>query len=431
MFSVGCNVLSGNKVWGTTSIACSLMVSIYALGGISGANFNPAVSLALGASKAMNGPGLPPLEVFAYSVVQVAAAIVAAFSYTVLFHDDFNLAPSSSYAWRDAMTCEILYTFMLCFVVLNVAAASRSQPNEYYGIAIGFVIISAGVYSAGQVSGGCFNPAVAIGIDISSLSKGFGWCLAFLIWECVGAVLAAVLFRVVRPEDFGAPAGGAAAETMSEFIGTFFVVLTVGLNVMGRTPDGAWAIAASLLSMIYALGHVSGAHFNPAVTVAILASGRCPDLTPKKALRYVGAQVLGGVTAALTYSSVYDGASFKLGPGPSHTWGSVALAEIVFTFLLCYVVLCVAVSERTKSKDMFGWVIGACITCGVNAVGAISGGALNPAVAISIATGHKFAAGSGTWAAFFSLAEIVGAGAAAAAFAVTHAVDRASEKEAV
>ena len=72
------------------------------------------------------------------------------------------------------------------------------------------------------------------------------------------------------------------------------LVLTVGLNVLGKSKAGAFSIAASLTSMIYALGDVSGAHFNPAVTVAILASGRCPDLTPSKAAKFIGVQIPGG-----------------------------------------------------------------------------------------------------------------------------------------
>mmetsp|Transcript_26833 Transcript_26833/g.62177 ORF Transcript_26833/g.62177 Transcript_26833/m.62177 type:complete len:342 (-) Transcript_26833:168-1193(-) len=320
------------------------------------------------------------------------------------------------------MVCEILYTCMLCFVVLNVAAAKKNTPNNFYGLAIGFVIIAAGVYGAGMASGGCFNPAVAIGIDLSSYHKGFGWCFIFMIWEFIGSMLAVGLFRVVRPEEFGAEKN-LVAELTSEFLGTFMLVVTVGLNVMGRTPDGAWSIACALMSMIYALGDVSGAHFNPAVTVAILISGRCKELTPAKAGQYMGAQVAGAMAAALTYAGIYNGASFKLGPGAKFSYGGVAVAEFVFTFLLCFVVLSVAVSAKTSNPTMFGLAIGSCITCGVNAIGAVSGGALNPAVAVGIATGHRFADGSFCAAMTFSVVELIAAAAAAGVFGITHAVD--------
>merc|ERR1719330_611645 len=140
--------------------------------------------------------------------------------------------------------------------------------------------------------------------------------------------------------------------------------------------------------MIYALGDVSGAHFNPAVTAAIFSSGRCGGLSPSVAGRFVADQVAGGFIAALTYSSIYKGESFPLGPGAGYSWTQVAMAEVLFTFLLCYAVLCVAVSGSTKSASMFALVIGSCVTVGGNAIGAISGGSLNPAVSLGISAGH-------------------------------------------
>merc|ERR1719263_256256 len=131
--------------------------------------------------------------------------------------------------------CETLYTFMLCFVVLNVAAARKytETGNEWYGLAIGFVIV-AGAYGAGAVSGGCFNPAVAIGIDTSSAGLGFGWCLPYAIAEIIGAALAAVAFKAVRPGDFVQPGqtpspyqvANMNSKLIAEFLGTYMLVLT-------------------------------------------------------------------------------------------------------------------------------------------------------------------------------------------------------------
>lgn len=358
VFTVGCNVLASNTVWAGVSIACVLMVSIYSLGAISGANFNPAVSVALGISKGMGGPGFDGKLVVFYFAVQCLAGVSAAFTYSLLYGVTFNLAPAEGFGWVNAGICELLYTFVLCFVVLNVAAAKKNmaEKNQYYGMAIGFVII-AGAYGAGAVSGGCFNPAVALGIDISSAGIGFGWCFPYAIFECAGAVIAAVLFKCVRPEDFGGNKT-LATELLSEFLGTYVLVLTVGLNVMGRSTAAALSIAASLTSMIYALGDVSGAHFNPAVTAAIFVSRRCSDLTPAKAATFMLMQILGGIFAAGTYSFVYAGQAFPLGPVGKATWLQVGLAEFIFTFVLSFVVLCVAVSPQTKSTHMFGLMIG-------------------------------------------------------------------------
>lgn len=426
IFTIGCNVLGGSGLWGGVSIASVLMVAIYCLGGISGANFNPAVSLALGVSKAMEGPGLLWKEVGIYMGVQIIAGISAAISYSILFHDSFALGPAEGFSWWQAGLCEFLYTFMLCFVVLNVAVANKSEnsPNEFYGLAIGFVIV-AGAYGAGAVSGGCFNPAVAIAIDVSSFKKSVGMCALYSLVELCGAVLAALLFRVVRPAEFDKEKTP-AADLLSEFLGTFMLVLTVGLNVLGKSPAGAFSIAASLMCMIYALGNVSGAHFNPAVTVAIFASGRA-DLTPLDVGKYIVAQLAGGTLAAFTYSLIHGGGSFPLGPGAGFGWMEVAACEMLFTFVLCYVVLCVAVSNVTKSKTMFGLAIGSCVTVGGNAIGAVSGGSLNPAVSLGIGSSHLMANGGILAALVYTLFELLGAGMAAGVFTFTHQVDRAKD----
>lgn len=429
IFTVGCNVLGGSATWGGVSIASVLMVAIYSLGGISGGNFNPAVSVTLGISKAMGGPGMDWKTVGTYVGVQSAAGIAAALCYSALFGQSFNLSPAKGFEWYHAGLCELLYTFMLTFVVMNVAAAKKNadEKNQYYGLAIAFTVI-AGAYGAGAVSGGCFNPAVALGIDVSSAGLGFGWCGVYMIFELVGAALAAVLFKVVRPEDFDGEKS-AATELVSEFLGTYMLVLTVGLNVLGKSKAGAFSIAASLTSMIYALGDVSGAHFNPAVTVAILASGRCPNLTPVKAGSFIGAQIAGGIAAAFTYAFVYKGATFALGPVGENTWTGVSIAEIIYTFVLCFVVLSVAVSERTKASHLFGLAIGSCVTVGGFAIGGISGGSLNPAVSFGIAAVQTLNGGFFYKALIYSVFEFVGGAAAAGVFKVTHEVDTAVPEE--
>lgn len=155
------------------------------------------------------------------------------------------------------------------------------------GLPLAFAII-AGVYGAGAVSGGCFNPAVALGIDMSSSGLGFDWCAPRILFELAGATLADVLFEVVHPESFE-DERTSATELVSEFLGTYILVLvlTAGLNARGKSRAAACSIAAPLTSMLYALGDVFGAHFNPAVTVATLASGH---LTPAKAGTFIGAQ---------------------------------------------------------------------------------------------------------------------------------------------
>merc|ERR1719387_837308 len=309
---------------------------------------------------------------------------------------------------------EILYTFMLCFVVLNVATASKNQPNQYYGLAIGFVIVAGG-YAAGNISGGAFNPAVALGIDVSSAGMGFGWGFGYAAFELIGAALAAAVFRIVRPDEFGGSSEYTlATKLVSEFIGTYFLVLTVGLNVLGQSAGPVWSIAASLMCMIYALGSCSGAHFNPAVTLTLILSGR-NIITASDAMAYMAAQVTGGVCAAFTYTIMHHGTTFPLEPGKGFGWGSAALGEIIFTFVLCFVVLCVA-SVKAPSADMFGLAIASCVTAGGYAIGAVSGGSLNPAVSIGIQSAHLINGGAFMNCLLYSVFEFVGAGLASAVF---------------
>lgn len=414
--TVGCNVLNGDDGWNGVSIGCVLMVAIYALGGISGAAFNPAVSFAVFLTK----PDFGVKTMLMYWASQIAGGLFAAVSFMHMYKGSIPVGPSAGYGMTHAGLCEFFYTFMLCFVILNVAVSKGLQGNQFYGLAIGFVIV-AGAYGAGAVSGGCFNPAVAIALDTSSYGSGFGTSLKYALVELAGAATASALFRVVRPGDFEWP-HTLAAPLVAEFLGTFFLVLTVGLNVLAASSAGAYSIAASLMCMIYALGDVSGAHFNPAVTVAVFASRRDESLSVGKALAYILTQIVAGMAATQAFTVIHGGfETMPLGPKDETSWYQVATAEIIYTFLLCFVVLTVAVSTTTKSTVMFGLAIGACVTIGGNSIGSISGGSLNPAVSFGIASVET--------AAKYSALEIVGALVAAGVFMVTHQVDETSHDE--
>lgn len=426
VLTVGFNVATGSPAaWAVTSIACSLMCSIYALGGVSGANFNPAVSLALGLTQKM-----PWSDVAAYIGVQIIAGCAAGLSYGFTLgqnFDMFNLTPSPGFSYLQAGLAETIYTCMLVFVVLNVACSKvHAGNNQFYGLAIGFVVIAGG-YGAGHISGGCFNPAVAWGIDLSSWNAGFYWCLPYTAFEFLGSVIAAGLFMLVRPEEVpgsDAPTGapGIVSKLASEFLGTYMLVLGVGLNVIGGSQAPVWSIAAGLMCMIFALGSVSGAHFNPAVTVAILASGRgC--ISVGDACMYIPVQIAGGISAAFTYVLMENGKSFPLGPGKGFSWTQAAVAEVVFTFLLCYVVLSVATTKAPLS-EYFGLAIGSCVTAGGYAIGAISGGSLNPAVSFGIAV----SGGTPLNAIYYSVFEIFGGLLAAGIFMSTHATEYVKEE---
>jgi len=180
--------------------------------------------------------------------------------------------------------------------------------------------------------------------------------------------------------------------------------------------------------MIYALGDISGAHFNPAVTVAILCSKLDEKFTLQDAGCYVLTQIVAGITAAMTYALIHTGKSFPLGPGSGFVWAQVGIAEFVFTFVLCLVVLCVAVSPKTNNKTMFGFAIGSCVTVGGFAIGCISGGSLIPAVSFGIAAANIFKSGPSK-ALIYTICELLGGVAAASVMQITHADEEKSKDE--
>lgn len=170
---------------------------------------------------------------------------------------------------------------------------------------------------------------------------------------------------------------------ITEFIGTFFLVLTIFCTVLGGKDEGIippLAIGFSLMVMVYAGGHISGGHYNPAVTTAAFIRGRCDA---KDVPMYMIAQVVGGLAAAFIGSMLIrtapasDPKSLELLPS--------LLAEFLYTFALAYVVLNVATSRDNEGNSFYGLAIGSTVLVGAFAVGGVSGGAFNPAVAISAA----------------------------------------------
>ncbi|HSX48140.1 MAG TPA: aquaporin [Candidatus Nanoarchaeia archaeon] len=157
-----------------------------------------------------------------------------------------------------------------------------------------------------------------------------------------------------------------------EFIGTFFLVLTVGLS---QSP---LAIGAILAAMVYMGGYISGAHYNPAVTLAVWIRGK---IKGSVAGWYMLSQLLGAVIAAKTYW-LLRGAFFTVSPGLNVSFAAAALAEAIFTFALASVVLHSAVTKKTEGNDYYGLAIGLVVMAGAFSVGSISGGAFNPAVGV-------------------------------------------------
>ena len=168
---------------------------------------------------------------------------------------------------------------------------------------------------------------------------------------------------------------------ITEFIGTFFLVLTVGCTGIGAGAGviAPLAIGAALMVMVFAGGHISGGHYNPAVTVGVLIRGKVKpaDVVPYWIAQFVAAAVAAFlVTKFLRAGAPVTAIAPKMGPA--------LLAEFLFTFALVYVVLNTATAEGTSGNSFYGLAIGMTVMVGAFAVGDISGGAFNPAVALGI-----------------------------------------------
>ncbi len=194
-----------------------------------------------------------------------------------------------------------------------------------------------------------------------------------------------------------------------EFIGAFFWVLAVCMAVRGGLGNLApLAVGVMLMVMVYAGGHISGAHYNPAVSVAVYLRGK---LALGELPAYLLAQVIGGVLAALLSGYFLDRLGVAAAEPMALRTGPAMLAEFVGTFALCYVVLNVATARATSGNSYFGLSIGLTITASAYALGRVSGGAFNPAVAVGICT-----AGIAAWSQLWMYLAATFVGGAVAAF---------------
>jgi aquaporin Z len=190
IFTIGCTGIgAGTGVIAPLAIGAALMVMVYAGGHISGAHYNPAVTLAVLIRGKLNAGDVVP-----YILAQLAAAVVAAIAVKFLRGgiDVTAMAPKTG----PALLAEFLFTFALVYVILNAATAEGTSGNSFYGLAIGMTVM-AGAFTVGDISGGVFNPAVAIGISILGLSS-WGHLWIYLVANFAAAVAAAIVFNIIN-----------------------------------------------------------------------------------------------------------------------------------------------------------------------------------------------------------------------------------------
>ncbi len=194
VFVIGMVVHGGKGDFAPLAIGSTLMVMIFAGGHISGAHYNPAVTLAVLMRGKISGA-----EAIGYMIVQIMGACVASLAVIYLVGDKIPEQAAEMANTSKGLLAEFLGTFALAYVVLNVATAKGTSGNSFYGLAIGFTVLSM-AYALGVISGGAFNPAVAIGISIMKLAS---WSViwVYLVGCFAGAALAAIVFRMNNPDD--------------------------------------------------------------------------------------------------------------------------------------------------------------------------------------------------------------------------------------
>ena len=432
-----------------TAPAFALVALTYALQHLSN-HFNPAVSF----SMFLNGTLDWRLCIF-FILSQTLGGVQGGVVGNALRTD-----PIASYNPPNqgkAFAVEAAFSGLLVLVYQNACAhKQRAEPNSYFGLAVGMAVLAGGA-SVSKISGGCFNPALGMGIDFATLSVDpQTFQDVWLYWGApfAGALLATGFQKLMNAVDKrtvafpgwlcrcrccccreaggggggGAPPvrytgyemdGGAAAAAaaddghvplivpLAEFVGTFFLVFTAA---MAQEP---LAVGGVLLALVYTLDHVCGADFNPAVTLAVaLRLGRLLRDRGKIAV-IVLAQMGGGFAAAFLAYVVAGTVNY---PSPSGARGSngAVFFEGVWTAALVLTV-CTVMTEVTDaeeeaemadaaamytrsghSKSYHGIAIGLVVTAGIFSAtsgGAGSGGVFNPAIGVPVVVVNSFLAG--------------------------------------
>jgi aquaporin Z len=191
--TIGCTVIgNGAGALAPLAIGSALVVMIFAGGHISGGHFNPAVTRGVWLRGKCEAKDVAP-----YMISQVIGAVLAALA--VKFLKRGAAVTPLQPATVPALLAKFLFTFALVYVVLNAATAKGTSGNSFYGLAIGFTVM-VGALSVGNISGGAFNPAVAVGISVMGLSSWSNIWI-YLVAEFVGAAVAAGAFKAVSPTD--------------------------------------------------------------------------------------------------------------------------------------------------------------------------------------------------------------------------------------
>jgi len=393
-----------------------LVAMVFAGGHVSGAHYNPTVTAAVfvrGRFGSKTALGLSPLAAALYVVAQLVGAYIGgACALGLVGQDSLGYPSFPSEKLGPAIGAECLWSFLLATVVLNVATAKAQDNNNYYGLAIGFTVLS-GAVVVGGLSGGAFNAAV--GLALPALAGEGSQLWVYLVFPTLSGAAAGAFFRFTSPADFGVVHTGVFAVLPAlamEWLATFFLSLYVAFSPsFGGSRMSELAMLAVTVALLSTAGATSGCHMNPAVSVGVyLRSLRSPiaaGFSMQKLSAYVVAQCMGAACAAAIAAAMLDshptlGIHAPIGyplPAPASTAPKAFFAELIGTAALVYVVLNVATVRHLARNSFFGMAIGITIAAIGSAIGPVSGGCLNPAVGLLAVFGTAWgqAANGGTF----------------------------------
>lgn len=404
VFGGGSILATASASWVPTGFACLVTALVYALGPLSGAHINPAISFAHAVSSRITWSrfcGYVLLQCIGGAIGGVTCLLMLAGQGVAV-----QVKPAEPFQWPQVLVAEAFFTGFLCFVHLSVMASCRNHPdgdtNHSFGLAVGLVFISGGCAARDITGGVFFNPSAALGLGLQSLP----WPWAYICFELAGAFLGSLLFLACRRGDLqntelsrsGEVVLGLSCSTEArlwgEFLGTCVMATTVGFcTLLQPSPTGtALPAAAALASLTYSLGDVSGAHFNPAVTVAVAL--RRSSFSAFDGLGYVVVQILGALVAGLLLANAstvlsnhgQSETSLRLAPPTGlNTRAEHIAVEIFGTTLLTFIFLAVAAPPRSAARQDFHPALtagGALIAAGCISSALMGSMVLNPAVAV-------------------------------------------------
>jgi len=365
---------------------------LYATFPISGGQLNPAVTCGL-----LYRRKLSLREGLCCIVAQLLGGIFAGLVSYAIFNSNWDNVGypeiSEGFHASNAFVAEILESFLLVTVYMNATTTKAQEGKSFYGVAVGFVVLSTALLEATQRST-CNNSAVAM---LALLQGSYKDLWVYFCAPLIGSLFACLAFPILNPAEDQHDISTAAkrlASLLTEFIGTFYLSYTVGMSVNAASfSNGFCAIGMMVASLIYMGAAISGAQYNPAVSLAIFirrrwsSSSRAPTMKVVDLVMYSIVQVLASFAGALVAGYVNQDVggitTFKVNTD-HYTLFAGVVVEALYSFLLCFTVLMSGTLRYVQGNSYYGMACGFVVTAGIAAVSNISGGVFNPALGVSL-----------------------------------------------